>query len=85
MRLSYSTCPNDTFIFYALANGKIDTEGIEFEISMHDIDILNKNAEADDAPEITKISSNAYGAKLWKRYVTLDAGSALGRDRKSVV
>lgn len=80
MRLSYSTCPNDTFIFYALANGKIDTEGIEFEISMHDIDILNKNAEADDAPEITKISSNAYGAKLWKRYVTLDAGSALGRN-----
>ncbi len=80
MRLSYSTCPNDTFIFYALANKKIDTEGIDFEITMHDIDILNKNSEADDAPEITKISSNAYGGRLWKRYVTLDSGAALGRN-----
>ena len=49
MKLSFSTCPNDTFIFYAIANKKIDLEGIEFEISMHDIDVLNKNAASDDA------------------------------------
>ena len=80
LRLSYSTCPNDTFIFYALANKKIDLEGVEFEISMHDIDVLNTNAASDDAPEITKISSNAYGVELWKKYVTLDSGAALGRN-----
>jgi predicted solute-binding protein len=80
MKLSFSTCPNDTFIFYAIANKKIDLEGIEFEISMHDIDVLNKNAASDDAPEITKISSNAYGIDLWKKYITLDAGAALGRN-----
>ena len=80
MKLSFSTCPNDTFIFYAIANKKIDLEGIDFEISMHDIDVLNKNAAADNPPEITKISSNAYGINLWKNYVTLDSGAALGRN-----
>ncbi|MBQ5451943.1 MAG: 1,4-dihydroxy-6-naphthoate synthase, partial [Bacteroidales bacterium] len=80
LRLSYSTCPNDTFIFYAIANRKIDLEGLDFEISLHDIDILNKNAAKDDCPEITKISSNAYAVSLWKKYVTLNSGAALGRN-----
>lgn len=80
LTLAYSTCPNDTFIFDALANGKIDTEGIDFEISLADIDVLNKNAVAANAPDITKISSNAYGIDIWKNYVILDSGSALGRN-----
>ena len=57
LTLAYSTCPNDTFIFDALANGKIDTEGIDFEISLADIDVLNKNAVSANSPDITKISS----------------------------
>ncbi len=85
MKLSFSTCPNDTFIFYAIANKKVDLEGIEFEISMHDIDVLNRNAASANAPEITKISSNAYGIDLWKRYVTLDSGAALGRNNGPVL
>ncbi|MBQ3655317.1 MAG: 1,4-dihydroxy-6-naphthoate synthase [Bacteroidales bacterium] len=80
LRLSYSTCPNDTFIFYAIANKKIDLEGVDFEISLHDIDVLNKNAAEDDCPEITKISSNAYAVDLWKKYVTLNSGAALGQN-----
>lgn len=80
LTLAYSTCPNDTFIFDALANGKIDTEGIDFEISLADIDVLNKNAVAANAPDVTKISSNAYGIDIWKNYVILDSGSALGRN-----
>ena len=80
LRLSYSPCPNDTFIFYAIAKKKIDLEGIDFEISLHDIDVLNKNAAKDDCPEITKISSNAYAVDLWKKYITLDSGAALGRN-----
>lgn len=80
LTLAYSTCPNDTFIFDALANGKIDTEGIDFEISLADIDVLNKNAVAANPPDITKISSNAYGIDIWKNYVILDSGSALGRN-----
>ena len=80
LTLAYSTCPNDTFIFDALANGKIDTEGIDFEISLADIDVLNKNAVSANPPDITKISSNAYGIDIWKNYVTLNSGSALGRN-----
>ena len=80
LTLAYSTCPNDTFIFDALANGKIDTEGIDFDISLADIDVLNKNAVAANPPDITKISSNAYGIDIWKNYVILDSGSALGRN-----
>lgn len=80
LTLAYSTCPNDTFIFDALANGKIDTEGIDFEISLADIDVLNKNAVSANPPDITKISSNAYGIDIWKDYVILDSGSALGRN-----
>ena len=53
---------------------------MDFEISMHDIDVLNHNAENIDCPDVTKISSNAYGVNLWKKYVTLDSGSALGRN-----
>ena len=80
LRLSYSPCPNDTSIFYAIANKKIDLQGLEFDISLHDIDVLNKNAAKEDCPEITKISSNAYAIDLWKKYITLDSGSALGRN-----
>ena len=80
LTLAYSTCPNDTFIFDALAHGKIDTEGIDFEISLADIDVLNKNAVSANPPDITKISSNAYGIDIWKDYVILDSGSALGRN-----
>ncbi len=80
LTLAYSTCPNDTFIFDALANGKIDTEGIDFEISLADIDVLNKNAVSANPPDITKISSNAYGIDIWKNYVILDSGSALGKN-----
>lgn len=80
LSLAYSTCPNDTFIFYAIANRRIDLEGIDFDIEMHDIAVLNQNACRSDCSDITKISSNAYGAGLWKKYVTLDSGAALGRN-----
>lgn len=85
IRLAYSTCPNDTFIFYAIANKKIDLEGLDFDIEMHDIDVLNRNAASGDSPEVTKISSNAYGVNIWKKYVTLDSGAALGRNNGPVL
>ena len=80
LTLAYSTCPNDTFIFDAIANHKIDTEGLEFEITLADIDVLNQNAISNNKPDITKISSNAYGINIWKDYVILNSGSALGRN-----
>jgi len=78
LSLGFSTCPNDTFIFDAMVHNRIDTEGLEFELIMGDVEELNKlalNAELD----ITKISYHAY-AHIANNYKILDSGSALGRN-----
>lgn len=75
--LGFSPCPNDTFIFDALVNGKIDTEGWSFEYVLQDVEALNRGA-LDAKLDITKVS---YGVLplLLDEYDLLDAGSALGR------
>ncbi|MCB2194864.1 MAG: 1,4-dihydroxy-6-naphthoate synthase [Bacteroidetes bacterium] len=74
--LGFSTCPNDTFIFDAMVHHKIDTEGLDFEVVLGDVEELNQKA-LKGALDVTKISYNAY-AKVSDKYVILDAGSALG-------
>ena len=74
--LGFSTCPNDTFIFDAMVHHKIDTEGLEFEVVLGDVEELNQKALKNEL-DITKISYNAY-AKVANNYLILDAGSALG-------
>lgn len=74
--LGFSTCPNDTFIFDAMVHHKIDTEGLDFEVVLGDVEELNQKA-LNGLLDVTKISYNAY-AKVSDRYVILDAGSALG-------
>lgn len=76
--LGYSPCPNDTFIFGALANGLIDTQGIDFEIVMDDVEALNKMAFA-GVLDVTKLSYHAF-AHLTTAYRLLQAGSALGNN-----
>ena len=76
--LGYSPCPNDTFIFGALANGLIDTQGIDFEIVMDDVEALNKMAFA-GILDVTKLSYHAF-AHLTTTYRLLQAGSALGNN-----
>ena len=78
LSLGFSPCPNDTFIFDALIHGKIDTEGIEFDVVMADVEALNQRAFAGDI-EVTKLSYHAF-AHLSKQYNLLDAGSALGKN-----
>lgn len=75
--LGFSTCPNDTFIFDALVNGKIDTEGIEFVPYLSDVEELNLLAFKGEL-DITKLSYHAW-LHVWKSYRILDAGSALGK------
>ena len=41
LTLGFSPCPNDTFIFDALVNKKIDTKGLEFELHLEDVQTLN--------------------------------------------
>jgi 1,4-dihydroxy-6-naphthoate synthase len=75
--LGFSPCPNDTFIFDALVNKKIDTEGFTFEPVLEDVQTLNEWA-LQGKLDITKIS---YGVLplLLKNYIVLNAGGALGK------
>ncbi|MGI8584609.1 MAG: 1,4-dihydroxy-6-naphthoate synthase [Chitinophagaceae bacterium] len=76
LTLGFSPCPNDTFIFDALANNKIDTGGLEFDIILDDVEKLNQLA-LKKTLDISKIS---YGVLplLLDNYLVLNSGSALG-------
>ena len=79
MRLSiaFSPCPNDTFIFDALINNKIDRGGIDFTVALEDVETLNKNAK-EGRYDISKISFGAYPL-VYQKYNLLNSGSALGK------
>src|ERR1044072_5775704 len=77
LTLGFSPCPNDTFIFDALVNNKIDTEGLSFQPVLGDVQTLNEWA-LQGKLDVTKIS---YGVLplLLKKYIVLNAGGALGK------
>jgi len=74
--LGFSTCPNDTFIFDAMVHHKIDTENLDFDVFMADVEVLNHKAIHNEL-DVTKISYHAY-SKIANNYALLDSGSALG-------
>jgi len=76
LSLAFSTCPNDTFIFDALVHKKINTEGLDFDVILGDVEELNKLAFKGDV-DITKLSYHAY-AYISDNYKLLNSGSALG-------
>jgi 1,4-dihydroxy-6-naphthoate synthase len=76
LTLGFSPCPNDTFIFDALVNGRIDTEGLEFDYFLADVEELNRRAFSSEV-DISKISCHAY-AYAAGNYIILDSGSAIG-------
>jgi 1,4-dihydroxy-6-naphthoate synthase len=65
-------------MFDAMVHGRIDTEGLEFSVTLADIEALNRSTFA-GVPDVSKLSFHAY-AYCADRYVLLDAGSALGRN-----
>jgi 1,4-dihydroxy-6-naphthoate synthase len=77
LSIGFSPCPNDTFIFDALVNGKIDTGGIEFEPVLEDVQTLNQWA-MQGRLDVTKIS---YGVlpNILSHYAMLNSGGAMGR------
>jgi 1,4-dihydroxy-6-naphthoate synthase len=76
LSLGFSTCPNDTFMFDAMVNGRIDTEGLMFTTNLADIEHLNQGALS-NLLDVTKVSFAVY-PKISRHYQILDAGSALG-------
>lgn len=77
LTLGFSPCPNDTFIFDALVNGKIDTGGIGFEVVLEDVQTLNEWA-GQGKLDVSKISYGALPLFI-DQYVVLNAGGALGK------
>lgn len=76
--LGFSPCPNDTFIFDALVHNRIDTEDLEIEVVLGDVEELNQRAFRGEL-DLTKLSFHAF-AHLTNTYQLLDAGSALGNN-----
>ncbi len=77
IKLYISPCPNDTFMFDALVNGRIDTQGLSFNVEYHDIEELNKRAIEGEA-QVTKLSC-AVLPHLAGGYKLSQSGAALGR------
>ena len=77
LTIGFSPCPNDTFIFDALVNGKIDTGDIQFEPVLEDVQTLNEWS-VNGRLDICKIS---YGALplVAEQYAALHCGGALGK------
>ncbi|HRH60411.1 MAG TPA: 1,4-dihydroxy-6-naphthoate synthase [Chitinophagaceae bacterium] len=77
LTLGFSPCPNDTFIFDALVNNKIDTGGFQFDVQLEDVQTLNEWA-LQGRLDISKISYGVLPLVL-PEYVLLSSGGALGK------
>lgn len=77
MRIAFSPCPNDTFVFHAWVHGLIPGAP-KLDVTYADIDITNGLAAAPNGPDVLKIS---YAALPWvlSEYALLPCGGALGR------
>ena len=76
LKIGCSPCPNDTFIFDAIANNKIDTKGIRFEFVLEDVETLNQWSDKGRL-DITKLSFPSLFRQS-SEYVLLNSGAALG-------
>lgn len=76
LKLGFSPCPNDTFIFNAIVNGLISDPDLAFVVELADVEALNQSALRKEA-DITKLSFGVV-PEVSKNYQVLDAGAALG-------
>jgi 1,4-dihydroxy-6-naphthoate synthase len=76
IRLAHSPDSDDAFMFYGLATGKVDTEGLEYVHELQDIETLNQRARRGEL-EVTAVSIHAY-AYLTDRYALLPHGASIG-------
>ena len=76
IHVAHSPDSDDAFMFYALASGKIDTEGLSYVHELQDIETLNRRAMRGEL-EVTAVSIQAY-AYLSDRYALLPHGASMG-------
>jgi 1,4-dihydroxy-6-naphthoate synthase len=76
IRVAHSPDSDDAFMFYALAEGKVDTGNLQYVHELSDIESLNQRALRAEL-EVTAVSIHAY-AYLWRDYALLSSGSSMG-------
>ena len=76
IHVAHSPDSDDAFMFYALAEGKIDTGDLRYVHELSDIESLNQRARRAEL-EVTAVSIHAY-AYLWRDYALLGSGSSMG-------
>lgn len=76
IRIAHSPDSDDAFMFYALTQGLLDTEGLEISHVLSDIETLNREAFA-GTYEITAFSFHAY-AHLQDKYAIMPSGASFG-------
>jgi len=76
IHLAHSPDSDDAFMFYALASGKIDTQGIDYVHELQDIETLNQRALRGEL-EVTAVSIHAY-AYISDTYALLSHGASMG-------
>ena len=76
IHVAHSPDSDDAFMFYALAEGKIDTGNLRYVHELQDIESLNQRALKAEL-EVTAVSIHAY-AYLTERYALLPHGSSMG-------
>jgi 5,8-dihydroxy-2-naphthoate synthase len=74
--VAHSPDSDDAFMFYALAEGLVDTEGLQFRHELSDIESLNRRALSGELA-VTAVSFHAY-AHLADRYLLLPHGASFG-------
>jgi 1,4-dihydroxy-6-naphthoate synthase len=76
IHVAHSPDSDDAFMFYALAEGKLDTGNLRYVHELADIESLNQRARRGEL-EVTAVSIHAY-AYLWRQYALLSSGSSMG-------
>jgi 1,4-dihydroxy-6-naphthoate synthase len=76
IHVAHSPDSDDAFMFYALAEGKIDTGDLRYVHELQDIETLNRRALKSEL-EVTAVSIHAY-AHLTDRYALLPHGASIG-------
>lgn len=83
MRLGHSPDPDDAFMFYGIASGKVTSDKIDFEHVIEDIQSLNKRALNKEL-ETTAISAHGY-LKVQDDYRIMSCGASMGEGYGPIV
>jgi len=76
IRVAHSPDSDDAFMFYALADGKIETGDLRYEHELSDIESLNQRARRKEL-DVSAVSIHAY-AYIAQDYALLASGSSMG-------